>query len=669
MELQKIKETIENLRERIYHHNWRYYILSDPEISDKEYDDLLRSLKELEEKYPQFITLDSPTQRVSGGLIDGFSVVKHKIKMLSLDNTYSTDEIKNWEDKIKRMLHKTVNIDYVVELKVDGVSCSLTYEKGLLIVGATRGDGEQGEDVTANIRTIRSMPLRLNGKDIPDILEVRGEIYMEKKDLENINKVREKEREPLFANPRNAASGSLKLLNPKIVAGRNLKCFIHSFGWVKGYEFKNHEDFLERAKSWGLRTNPYNKYCHNLAQAIDYCQYWQDKRDKIEYEIDGMVIKVNNYNLRDQLGYTLKSPRWAIAYKFPAHQATTVIEKIEFSVGRTGSITPVATLRPVECAGVTISHSTLHNFDEIERLGVREGDTVLIERAGEVIPKIVKVITAKRTGKEKKVKIPTHCPVCQAEVAKEKEEEVFWYCINPNCPAQLKRSLLHFASRGALDIEGMGESVVNELVGKKLVKNLSDIYKLNKEDFLQLPLFAEKKANNLVMAINASKVRQLSRLLYGLGIRHIGEKAAAVLAQRFKNIDQLSGAKAETLEEIPEIGPTMAESVVKFFHAPQMQKLINELKKAGLNLQEEEKAIKKSAITGKIFIFTGELESLSRNQAQKAVEALGAKWVSSVSKNIDFVVAGKDPGSKYDKAKALGSKIIDEEEFRKLIKS
>jgi DNA ligase (NAD+) len=380
-----------------------------------------------------------------------------------------------------------------------------------------------------------------------------------------------------------------------------------------------------------------------------------------------MVIKVNDYNLRQELGETLKSPRWAVAYKFPAQQATTVVEKIEFSVGRTGIITPVATLAPVECAGVTISHSTLHNFDEIERLDVRQGDTVLIERAGEVIPKIVKVIISKRNGKEKKVKVPTHCPVCSSEVIKEKEEEVFWYCPNPNCPAQFKRSLLHFTSRSAMDIEGLGESVVEELVNRGLVKNLADIYKLKKEALLKLPLFAEKKANNLIMAIAAAKNRPLSRFLYALGIRHIGEKAARVLAEKFRNIDNFFHLKVDKLEEISEVGPVMAASVVKFFSRRLAKKLIEEFQAAGLNLTQEERIIRKSAISGKTFLFTGELSSFSRNQAQKAVESLGAHWVLAASKAVDFVVAGKDPGSKYTKAKALGLKIIEEAEFRRLI--
>ncbi|MCM8819698.1 MAG: NAD-dependent DNA ligase LigA, partial [Candidatus Omnitrophica bacterium] len=405
----------------------------------------------------------------------------------------------------------------------------------------------------------------------------------------------------------------------------------------------------------------------DLKEAIDYCLSWQDKRFSVEYDIDGMVIKVNSFKLVKELGQTLKAPRWAVAYKFPAQQATTIVEKIEFGVGRTGIITPVAVLKPVECSGVTISHATLHNFDEVERLDIRVGDTVLIERAGEVIPKIVKVITSKRKGTEKKISVPKKCPQCNGEIVKEKEEEVYWYCINPNCPARIKGSLLHYASRGAMDIEGLGGAVVEELVNRGLVKSIVDIYKLKKEDFLKLPLFAEKKANNLVMAIEASKNRPLWRFIYGLGIRHIGEKAAFILAEHFKNIEQFFTLTEADLQNIPEIGPVMASSVVKFFSSPSIQKMIYELKKYGINLSGERKETIKSKISGKTFIFTGELETFSRSQAQKAVENLGGKWVTSISKNIDYVVVGKNAGSKYDKAKALGLKIIDEEEFKKLL--
>lgn len=660
MNIESVKREIEKLREEIRYHDWRYYVLDEPEISDKEYDVLLGRLKKIETQYPQFITTDSPTQRVSGGLLQGFATVKHKIKMLSLDNTYSMDELEGWEDKIKRMLAKNVHLDYIVELKIDGVSCSLTYEKGLFSVGATRGDGETGEDITVNAKTIKSIPLKLRGKGIPEILEVRGEIYMDKLDLENINRVRAKDNEPLFANPRNAASGSLKLLDPALVFERNLKCFVHSFGWVKGYEFKNHRDFLEQIKSWGIRTNPHNKWCRDLKEVLDYCRIWQEKRDNLAYEIDGMVVKVNDYSLRQTLGSTLKSPRWAVAYKFPAHQATTVVEKIEFGVGRTGIITPVAILKPVECAGVTISRATLHNFDEVKRLDIRQGDTVLIERAGEVIPKVVKVILSKRKEHAKKMQVPERCPVCRQSIAKEKEEEVYWYCINPGCPAKIKESLLHFASRGAMDIEGLGESAVEELVNKGMVKSLVDIYRLKKEDLLGLPLFAQKKATNLIMAVQASKERSLSRFLYGLGIRHVGEKVALLLASEFKNIDKFLTLNEDKLLKIPEVGPTIASSVVKFFSSAWTKKMIEEFKKIGINLKEEEKIIHKTHISGKVFIFTGELKTLSRNQAQKAVENLGGRWVSAVTKNIDFVVVGSNPGSKYVKAQKLCLKTITE---------
>jgi DNA ligase (NAD+) len=665
-EQELVKKEIEKLREAIRYHDWRYYVLANPEISDKEYDDLVKKLEDLEKRYPQFITHDSPTQRVSGGLLEGFPTVTHKVKMLSLDNTYSIEELKEWEDKIKRMLKRKVTLDYTAELKIDGVSCSLTYQKGLFSLGSTRGDGQVGEDITQNLRTVRSIPLKLLGKDLPEIVEVRGEIYMDKNDFEKINRERIKSGDPPFANPRNAASGSLKLLDPNLVKGRNLKCFIHSFGWAKGYTFRSQLEFIEKIKSWGLRVNPHTSFCKDLREVIDYCQRWQEKRDTLDYEVDGVVIKVNSFSFREELGSTLKSPRWAVAYKFPAHQATTKIEKVAYQVGRTGIITPVAILKPVECGGVTISRATLHNFDEVERLDVRVGDTVLVERAGEVIPKIVKVITSKRSGKEKKIKVPRRCPECGQDITKDKQEEVYWYCTNPDCPARIRESLLHFSSRDALDIEGMGESVVEELVGRRLVRSLPDIYKLKREDFLTLPLFKEKKANNLYRAIQESKNKGLARFLYGLGIRHVGEKAARVLADEFSQIDRFFTLKQEDLERIPEIGPIMADSVINFFSRPKTKKMINEFKKLGLKL-EEVRRVKKQILSGKRFVFTGELASFSRSEACRLVEELGGSWSSSVSKNIDFVVVGKNPGSKYEKAKKLGIKIINEEDFKKLI--
>jgi len=662
----KIKKQIASLRQKIRQADYRYYALSDPEISDKEYDNLLKELKTLEEKYPGLVIFDSPTQRVSGAVSSGFKATKHKIKMLSLENTYSIEELKSWEAKIKRLLKKSPGLDYLAEPKIDGVSCSLVYGKGSLVMGLTRGDGESGEVVTANIKTIRSLPLKLRG-DYPESLEVRGEIYIQREDFKQINQQRASRNEPVFANPRNAASGSLKLLDSKLVSQRRLKCLIHSFGWAKGFTFQTQKDFLAKAKDWGLPIDAWSKNCQDLGQAIDYCFKLEKERESFSYEVDGMVIKVNSLKLQEELGATLKSPRWAVAYKFAAHQATTKVKEIELGVGRTGIITPVAILEPVACGGVTISRTTLHNFDEIERLGLRRGDTVLIERAGEVIPKIIKVITSKRKGKEVKIKIPSRCPVCSGIVEKEKEEEVYWYCINPDCPAQLKRSLIHFAGRGAMDIEGLGEAAVEELVKQKIVNSLVDIYKLKKEDLFKLPLFKEKKADNLISAINKSKSQPLARFLFGLGIRHVGEKAASVLAKKFKTIDNFFKLSVDQLEEIPEIGPVMAASVLKFFSNPKTKKMIEAFKQAGLRLNvgasRRLAPTATSKIAGKTFIFTGELEKLSRSQAQKLVEELGGKWVSAISKNIDFVVAGQNPGSKYRKAQSLGLKIIAESDF------
>ncbi|MBN2121012.1 MAG: NAD-dependent DNA ligase LigA [Candidatus Omnitrophica bacterium] len=665
--LDKVKREIEDLKGRIQRHDYLYYVLSNPEISDKEYDDLMRVLKDLEDKFPQFITSDSPTQRISGQVSEGFKTVAHRVAMLSLDNTYSIEEVRLWENKIKRMLAKGVILDYVVEPKIDGVSCSLTYEKGVLTLGSTRGDGRLGEDVTASIKTIRSVPLRLLGKELPAALEVRGEVYMSKKDFQSLNDQRLKNKEAVFANPRNAASGSLKLLESKVVAERRLKCFIHSFGYIEKAFFIAQKEFLDKCSAWGLRVNPYSKYCQNLDEVIKYCVSFQEKRESLDYEVDGMVIKVNSFKLQEQLGSTLKSPRWACAYKFPAHQATTKILDVQMSVGRTGVITPVAILKPVECGGVTISRSTLHNFEEIERLDIKKGDAVLIERAGEVIPKIVKVIVSKRNGKEKTIKIPARCPVCAGKVSKIKEEDVAYACINPLCPAQLKKSLLHFASRGALDIEGMGDSLVEELVERKLVKDSADIYYLNEEDLLGLPLFKEKKVRNLLSAIENSKKKGLARFLYGLGIRYVGEKAARILSSRFNVIDNFFSLKTCDLENISEIGPVIARSLVEYFRQPQVKKLIQKFKKAGFN-PKEQISPSKGVLKGKKFLFTGELESFSRLKAQELVLSQAGDVSSSVSKNIDFVVVGKNPGSKFAKAKKLGLKVIDEAEFKKLIK-
>ena len=661
---QNIKKEIEKLREQIRYHDYRYYVLSQPEISDKEYDVLLRKLIDLEDEFPEFKSEDSPAVRVSGGILEGFKTIKHKQKMFSLDNTYSFEELKDWEERVKKNLGSE-KIEYVVELKIDGVSANISYNKGSLNTGATRGDGETGEDVTQNIKTIRAIPLILMGKDTPDFIEIRGEVYMERKDFETLNKEREKNGDVLFANPRNAASGSLKLLDRGIVVNRRLNFFAHSLGEYKGADIPSQWEFLGRLKEWGIRTNPQAKLCKSFDEVINYCKNSQEKRDRLTYEIDGIVIKVNNLAQQKKLGFTMKSPRWAVAYKFPAQQATTEVLDIKVNVGRTGVITPTAELKAVECAGVTIRHATLHNFDEIKRLNIKKGDRVLIERAGEVIPKVIKVV--KSIGKEH-FQIPRACPVCKGKIVKEKEEDVAYRCINPSCPAQLERGLMHFACRDAMDIEGMGEAAVKQLVEKGLIKDFADIYSLRKNDLLKLELFKDRKAENLLNAIERSKQRPLSHLVYALGIRHVGEKAAYVLAQRFKNLVHLMKAHAQDFDAIYEIGSVMSLSIVEFFEQESTRRLINELKNAGLNLEEKIVAVKKSALTGKSIVFTGELKNLSRHQAQVIVRQFGGNPTSSVSENTDFVVAGENPGSKYEKAKELGVKIVSEEDFQEMIK-
>ncbi|MBU1871563.1 MAG: NAD-dependent DNA ligase LigA, partial [Candidatus Omnitrophica bacterium] len=618
----------------------------------------------LEKKNPQLITSDSPTQRVSGQVIDTFRTVKHREKMFSLDNAYSFEELDDWRERVGRGLRKK-DIEYVVELKIDGVSANLSYEEGRFILGATRGDGSSGEDVTQNLKTIRAIPLVLLGKNVPKLLEIRGEVYMPRNDFTLLNKSREKDKELLFANPRNATAGSLKLLDPAIAIGRNLKFFAHSLGAYQGIDIPDHWRFLNLLKAWGLAINNFSRLCSGLDEVKKYCLDWQEEKKDLPYDVDGVVIKVNKLDYQKALGSTLKSPRWAIAYKFPAHQATTDVLRIINQVGRTGVITPVAELSPVKCAGVTIKHATLHNFDEIERLGIRQGDRVLIERAGDVIPKVVKVV--KSRGKSE-FAIPRRCPACAGQVVKEREEEVAYRCINPSCPAQLEKGLLHFASRAAMDIEGMGESAVAQLVKQKIVRDFSDIYNMRKPQLLTLELFKDKKTDNLLNAIQNSKKRPLSRLLYGLGIRHVGEKAALVLAESFKTLDNLMQAKRSDFAKIYEVGEVMAASIFEFFSNKATRQLINKLKKSGLNMKEESPEFKESLITGKAFVFTGELKNFSRLEAQRLVRQYGGNATSIVSKNTDFLVAGEKPGSKYTKAQKLGVEIINEVEFRRMIK-
>ena len=668
MDDSQAKKEIEKLRRDIRHHDYRYYVLSQPELSDKEYDGLMRRLKELEEEFPGLISPDSPTQRVAAGTQEGLKTVKHRQKMLSLDNTYSPEELRDWSQRVYKGLGNQ-EIQYVAELKIDGVSANLTYRGGLLLSAATRGDGESGEDVTLNIKTIRAIPLRLESKKPPELIEIRGEVYLELKDFSAINKERKAQGEALFANPRNAASGSLKLLDPRITAKRNLNFFAHSLGELSNGQFSTQWEFLQELKKYGMRINPESRLCKSLDEVLEFCQLWQEKRKKLSYQIDGVVLKVNYLEGQISLGATLKSPRWAVAYKFPAHQANTKLKDVIISVGRTGVITPVADLEPVECGGVTISRATLHNFDEIERLGVKIGDHIVLERAGEVIPKIIKAVESLRSGKEKTFKIPRSCPVCGSTIIKEKEEEVAYRCINPSCPAQLEKGLQHFSSRLSMDIEGMGEAAVKQLIGKKLVKDFADIYSLKKGQLLILELFKDKKAENLLLAIENSKHRALGRLIYGLGIRHVGERAAYVLAEEFKSLENLLSAKKEDLEAIYEIGPAISESVVAFFKQESIKKLIKKLEAAGVNTKEGELiAVKKTSLTDKTVVFTGELASFSRAEAEDLLRSANGRASSSVSKETDFVVVGRSPGLKYARAKKLGVKVIDENEFLEMVR-
>lgn len=586
--------------------------------------------------------------------------------MLSLDNTYNENEVLEWDDRLEKVLGIT-EFDYVVEPKIDGVSASLIYENGRFVQGATRGDGETGEDITANLKTIRSIPLRLR-PPFPKLFDVRGEIYMDKKEFGRLNQEMTRHGEESFANPRNAAAGSLRQKDPAVTATRPLRFLAHTFGVVEDPPWRTDWEFLKACAQMGLPTPPQTQRCATIMECMRHGRRLEKDRDDLPFEIDGAVIKVNAFALRQRAGTTHRAPRWAVAYKFESQQAVTQVANIVASVGRTGTVTPVARLKPVSCGGVTISNATLHNFDEIKRLGVKIGDWVIIQRAGEVIPKVVKVLEEKRTGKEKAFAVPSNCPVCDAPIAKEKEIEVAYRCTNPNCPAQLARGLIHFAGRDAMDIEGLGEVVVTQLVDKKLVKDFADIYSLTKRDFLGLELFAEKRADNLLKAIEKSKTRPLSRALYGLGIRHVGEKAAYVLAQKFGTMEAVAEASEAELRAIHEVGPVMAQSIVSYFRLPAAQSLLRKLKRAGLLLKEEiAKRNGHSQLVGKTVVFTGELTAFSRSQAERRVRELGGNATGSVSAKTDFVVAGKEPGTKYGKAQKLGVKILTEKQFLALL--
>lgn len=665
-EFEDIGRRIEELREEIEKHDYLYYVLDAPVITDARYDRLMQELLQLEQDNPTLITTDSPTQRVGGKPREGFTTVKHSTSLLSLGNAFGADDLRDFDNRVKSAL-RGENYSYVVELKIDGLAVALTYQNSAFVRGATRGDGENGEEITANLKTIRSIPLRLRAP--VEILEVRGEVYMPKESFWELNRRREERGEPTFANPRNAAAGSLRQLNPGVTAKRNLNIFVYGIGALQIPGQKppdTHHESLKLLEELGFRVNPHHLICRDIEEVISYCNIWRDKKTELPYSIDGMVIKVNLLAQQFFLGATMKSPRWAIAYKYPPEQAETTVKDIFVSVGRTGVITPTALLEPVFIAGSTVSKATLHNEDIIKEKDVRIGDRVIIHKAGDVIPEVVEVLKNKRNGAEIPFVMPSTCPACGAEVVRQTGEAAH-RCTGAACPAQLLEGMIHFASRGAMDIAGMGPAVIKQLVESGLVRDVSDIYHINAEQLRQLERFADKSADNLVNAIKASKGNPLHRLIFALGIRHVGERAARILAEYFGSIYELMDVQFEELTDIPEIGPKIAESLINFMHEEQNRRLIERLAQSGINVTAEKKESSgQSAFSGKTVVLTGTLSSLTRDEAKEIIENQGGKVVSSVSKKTGYVIVGENPGSKYDKAVKLGVKIIGEQEFLEL---
>jgi DNA ligase (NAD+) len=665
-----IKKEIEALREKLRHHEYLYYVLDAPEISDAAYDKLMQRLQALETAHPDLVTPDSPTVRVGGAPREGFQTVRHARPMLSLDNAFSYEALRDWDRRVREGSGQE-KIEYVAEHKFDGLSISLQYEGGVLVRGVTRGDGTTGEDVTPNVKTIRSIPLHMDAaalkkvKLAPDF-EVRGEVLMTRKAFEALNRQQEQSGGKIFVNARNSAAGAVRVLDPSITAARRLDFFAY-YLFVDGkVPFPKHSDSLTALKQLRFRASDDWKLCNGIDAVIAYCDDWDAKREKLPYEIDGVVIKVNSTAIQNELGFTAKAPRWAIAYKYPARQETTVVKDIIVQVGRTGALTPVAVLEPVQVGGVTVSRSTLHNMDEVERLGLQIGDTVLIERAGEVIPHVLKVV---KEGKHRKpFRMPKHCPECGSTIHKS-EDEVAYRCVNAACPAKRKESLLHYASRHAMNIDGLGDKIVDQLVDKALVKDVADLYALKEDDVAALDRMAEKSAQNVLAEIEGSKKNSLARLIYALGIRFVGERTAQLLAEHFSSLEELAAAKEDDLVAVPEVGPKVAAAIAEFFSEPSNRQLIKKLHKAGVHPTAEKREVKSQKFAGKSFVFTGGLASRSREEAGELAQQHGGKVSGSVSKKTDYVVVGTDPGSKYEKAKELGVTILTEAEFEKLLQS
>jgi DNA ligase (NAD+) len=663
------KHEIEELRDKLRHHEYLYYVLDQPEISDAAYDRLMKRLEELEAAHPQLITADSPSVRVGGTPREGFQTVQHARPMLSLDNAFSYDQLRDFDRRVRQGSGRE-KIEYIAEHKFDGLSISLQYVNGGLARGVTRGDGRTGEDVTPNVKTIRSIPLRveqgaLKKLKLPPTFEVRGEVLMTRKAFDAMNRQQEETGGKIFVNPRNAAAGSVRVLDPSITARRRLEFFAYYLLVDGEAPFPKHSESLQALKQLHFRASEDWKLCDGIEEVFAYCDTWEPKRENLPYEIDGVVIKVNSLGIQRELGFTAKAPRWAIAYKYPARQETTVVNDIRVQVGRTGTLTPVAVLEPVQVGGVTVSRSTLHNMDEIERLGLQIGDTVLIERAGEVIPHVLKV--TKEGANRKPFRMPKNCPECGSAIHRD-EGEVAYRCVNAACPAKRKESLLHFASRHAMDINGLGDKIVDQLVDKGMVKDVADLYTLKLDDVAELERMGEKSAENLLEQIAASKKLSLARLIYALGIRMVGERTGQLLAEHFSSLDELAEAKEEQLFEVTEVGPKVAAAIAEFFSESANRKIIKKLDKAGVRPTAEKRVLKSQKFAGKSFVFTGALANRSREEAGQLVMQHGAKVSGSVSKKTDYVVVGIDPGSKYDKAKELGVPILTEPEFDKLVR-
>lgn len=659
MEFETAKSRVQELRDLLNQYGYEYYVLDQPSVPDAEYDKLMNELIEIEESFPELKTADSPTQRIGGQVLDAFEKVQHQTSMLSLGNAFNEEDLRDFDRRVRQAVGD--EFSYVCELKIDGLAVSLRYEDGYLVLGATRGDGTTGENITENLKTIRSIPLRIKE---PLSMEVRGEAFMPRKSFEALNEAKMERDEVPFANPRNAAAGSLRQLDPKIAAKRNLDIFVYAMTDTGELEIDSHSESLNLLDELGFKTNRERQTCETIDDVIAYIESWQTQRPELSYDIDGIVVKVDSFDQQAELGTTAKSPRWAIAYKFPAEEVVTKLVNIELTVGRTGVITPTAILEPVQVAGTTVQRASLHNEDLIREKDIRIGDYVVVKKAGDIIPEVVNVIEEKRTGEEQEFTMPAHCPECESELVR-LEGEVALRCINPSCPAQIREGLIHFVSRNAMNIDGLGEKVISQLFREQLIKDVADIYTLTKQQLIELERMGEKSADNLIAAIEASKKNSLERLLFGLGIRHVGAKAAKTLAQHFETIDKLTKATYDELVAINEIGAKMADAIVAYFTQEEVQELIHELKEYGVNLTYKGPKLVSvenvdSVFAGKTVVLTGKLEQLSRNEAKAQIEALGGKVTGSVSKKTDLVVAGEEAGSKLTKANELEIEVWDE---------